>query len=88
MSESGHGTDCHFSSSHQVWSHAGHANRPLRHHVSAGQPVPAVPILHLPVPAQHVCGRGQSLAAPAQVGSSVRYTWSLLFHYISKKNSG
>ena len=56
---------CSFS--HQVWCNDGYADRPLCHHVSAGQPVPALPLLHLPVPGQHVSGHRQPLAAPAQV---------------------
>lgn len=36
--------------------------------MSAGQPIPALPLLRLPVPAQHVSGHRQPLAAPAQVG--------------------
>lgn len=35
--------------------------------MSLGQPGPAIPSSHSSLPAQHELGRGQSLAAPAQV---------------------
>lgn len=54
--------------SHAVRGHDGHADGPLCHHVPAGQPVAGLPVVQLPVPAQHVCGHRQPLAAPAQVG--------------------
>lgn len=52
---------------YKVWCHAGHVDRPLCDHVFAGEPGTTVPILHFLVSAQHVSGRGQPLAAPAQV---------------------
>ncbi len=52
---------------YKVWCHAGHVDRPLCDHVFAGEPGTAVPVLYFLVSAQHVSGRGQPLAAPAQV---------------------
>lgn len=52
---------------YKVWCHAGHVDRPLCHHVFAGEPGTAVPVLHFLVSAQHVSGHSQPLAAPAQL---------------------
>ena len=52
----------------QVWCNAGHADRSLCNRLSDRQPGPAVPERHTTLSAVSLAGRGESLAAPAQVG--------------------